>query len=88
MVSAVSLATALVVMVNGAVVAPTGTVTLAGTCATDTLLLDNVMTAPPAGAGPFRVTVPVDEVPPITEVGLILTELRLMAGAVTVSPAV
>jgi hypothetical protein len=86
--SAVSLATALVAMVNVAVVAPAATVTLAGTCAAATLLLDNVTTAPPAGAGPVRVTVPVDEVPPITEGGLIFTELRLTAGAVTVRPAV
>ena len=88
MMSAVSLATALVVMMNVAVVAPAATVTLAGTCAADTLLLESVTTAPPVCAGPVRVAVPVDEVPPITEVGLTLTELRLTAGAVTVRPAV
>jgi hypothetical protein len=44
---------------NVALVAPAGTVTLAGTCAAPLLLL-SMMTAPPAGAGPFNVTVPVE----------------------------
>ena len=75
-------ATGLVVTVNVAVVAFAGTVTLAATWAAAVLLLDSVTTAPPAGAGPFNVTVPVEEVPPITELGLMVTELRV--GAVTV----
>jgi len=81
-----SLATGLVLTVNVAVVAFAATVTLAGTVAAAVLLLLNVTTAPPVGAGPFSVTVPVDEPPPVTDVGFKLTELG--AGALTVSPAV
>lgn len=62
------------------------TVTLTGTVAADVLLLDSVTTAPPAGAGPFSVSVPVDELPPLTEVGLSATEVRF--AAVTVKVAV
>ena len=50
------------------------------------MLLDNVTTAPPAGARPFKVTVPVEDVPPITDVGLTLTALAV--GADTVKLAV
>ena len=87
MVSKVLLETGLVVIVNVAVVAPAVTVTLAGTCAAAVLLLDRVTTAPPAGAGPFSVTVPMQEFPPTTEAGLRLTEFKRGAGAVTVKPA-
>ena len=79
-------ATGLVVTVNVAVVAFAATVTLAGTWAAAVLLLDSVTTAPPDGARPFNVTVPVEEDPPTTEVGLTLTVLRL--AAVTVKVAV
>ncbi len=51
------------------------TVTLAGKVATPVLLLPRVKTAPPAGARPFKVTVPVDEFPPVTEPGLSVTEV-------------
>ena len=78
--------TAEVVIVNVALVAPAATVTLAGTWAAVVLLLVRVTTAPPDGAGPVKVTVPVDEVPPITEAGLRLTEVS--AAAVTVRVAV
>jgi hypothetical protein len=78
--------TAEVVIVNVALVAPAATVTLAGTWAAVVLLLVRVTTAPPDGAGPVKVTVPVDEVPPITELGLRLTEVS--AAAVTVRVAV
>jgi hypothetical protein len=67
--------TAEVVIVNVALVAPAATVTLAGTWAADVLLLVRVTTAPPDGAGPVKVTVPVDEVPPFTELGLSVTVL-------------
>ena len=59
------------VIVNVALVAPAGIVTLAGTDATAGLLLVNVTVAPPVG-GPRRLefAVPVDGVPPCTVVGL------------------
>jgi len=78
----------LVFTVNVAVVEPAGTVTLPllGTEATLELLLDRETTAPPLGAGPFRVTVPVEELPPVTDVGLSASEER--TGGITVSEAV
>jgi hypothetical protein len=51
--------------------------------ATAVLLLASVTTAPPVGAAPFSVTVPVDPVPPITSVGF--TETDEIVGAITVS---
>ena len=77
-------ATGLVVTVKVAVVAFAGTVTLAGTCAAAVLLLDRVTTAPPAGAGPFNVTVPVEDVPPITEEGLRVMDPSVAAVTVNV----
>ncbi len=79
-------ATADVVIVKVAVVAPAATVTFAGDCAAAVLLLVRVTTAPLDGAGPVNVTVPVEEVPPITEAGLSVTEVS--AAAVTVRVAV
>jgi hypothetical protein len=67
--------TGVVVTVKLAVVAPVATVTLAGTCAAPGLLLDSVTTTPPAGAAAAKVIVPVDEVPPITDVGFSVTLL-------------
>ena len=78
--------TVLVLTLNVAIVEPAETVTLAGTVATFVLLLDSVTTAPAAGAGPFNVTVPVEVVPPRTEVGFRETEVRV--AAVTVKFAV
>src|SRR6266404_3913728 len=52
-----------------ALVAPAGTVTLEGTRAAVVLLLESVTIAPPAGAAPLKVTVPVEEFPPVTLVG-------------------
>ena len=83
------LATGLVLTVNVVVVAPAATVTLAGTCAAAVLLLDNVTTAPPVGAAPLRVTVPVDDDPPMTLTGFKVTEDKVtVVGGVTVSVAV
>ena len=81
--------TALVVTVNVAVVAPAATVTLAGTCAAVVLLLDSATLAPPVGAAPLSVTVPVDEAPPVTLAGLRETEESdTVAAGFTVSVAV
>lgn len=55
----------LVVTVKVAVVAPAGTVTLAGTAVVDELS-NNDTTAPPVGAGALKVTVTVMELPPTT----------------------
>ena len=73
-----------VVIVKFAVLLPEVTVTLPGVLA-DELLSDNVTTVPLDGAGPLKVTVPVVEFPPTTEVGLRDTELNV--GAVMVSVA-
>ena len=58
-----------VVTMNVAELLPGATVTLAGTLATEGLLLDSATTVPPAGAGPLRVTVPVEELPALTVEG-------------------
>src|SRR3990170_2305020 len=64
-----------------AVVAPAATVTLAGSVAA-ALLLDSATSAPPAGAGPFKLTVPVEDSPPVTLAGL--TETAASAGGLIV----
>src|SRR5258706_437604 len=69
MVTVVDATTGLVLTVNVALLAPAVIVTLEGTRATNVLLLESVICAPPAGAGPLNVTVPVDELPPTTLVG-------------------
>ncbi|SRR5260370_16807027 len=76
MVTVVDEATALVLTVNDALVAPAATVTLDGVPAAVVLLLESVTTAPPDGAAPVSVTVPVEGIPPVTLVGLSETEER------------
>lgn len=66
------------------VVAPPGIETLAGTCAAETLLLCNVTVAPPVGATPFNLTVPVETAPPTTVPGLREIEDKLAALTVRV----
>ena len=87
MVAEVDAATALVVIVNGALVAPAGTVTLPGTVAAG-LLLDSVTCAPPVGAGPSSVAVPVELLPPVTVVGFTPSEERRTGFGFTVRVAV
>jgi hypothetical protein len=86
-VTAVEALTALVVTVKVAVVAPEATVTLAGVVE-DALLSDSVTVlwelVPTAGL--VKVTVPVEELPPVTPVGLIVTETSCTA--LMLSPAV
>jgi hypothetical protein len=75
----------MVVIVNVAVVAPEATVTVDGKVAL--LLLDDRVTAvPPGPAGPLRVIVAVEELPPTTSVGDSETAVRL--AALTVRDAV
>jgi hypothetical protein len=61
------------VAVNVALVCPAETVTLAG-MPTTALLSCRVTKAPPGGAGPLRVTVPVELFPPVTVSGLNVTD--------------
>jgi hypothetical protein len=72
----VELETAAVLTVNVPVVEPTAIVTLLGGTALDVLEVSSI-TMPPLGAGPLSVTVPVKELPPITELGesVMLTKL-------------
>src|SRR5438445_13641985 len=86
MLTVVDAVTALVLTVNVALVAPAATVTLEGTVATDVSLLESATCAPPDGAGPLSVTMPVEEFPPVTLVGLNVREVRVgVGGAVGVS---
>jgi hypothetical protein len=73
MVTGVEAVTELVFTENVALVAPAATVTLDGTVA-EVLLLKRFTVAPPLGAAPLRVTVPVEEEPPFTLPGLSITE--------------
>jgi hypothetical protein len=85
MVTVVAVATALVVTVKVAWMAPAGTATLPGTVAAP-LLLKSETKAPPLGAGPLSTTVPVgEEVPPVTLVWFSVSEDG--TGGITVSEA-
>jgi hypothetical protein len=89
MVTGVDVVTALVLTVNVALLAPAPTVTVAGTVAVDVLLLERETTAPPVGAGPLSVTVPVEGDPPVTLVGVSVSEETVGRGCgSTVSEAV
>jgi hypothetical protein len=89
MVTGVEAVTVRVLAIKVALVAPAGTVKLAGTVAAEALLLDNEITAPPLGAGPLNVTLPVEGFPPLTLVGFSVSEMRVGGGAgVTVRNAV
>lgn len=70
-VTGVEVDTVLVLTVNVALAAPAGTFTVAGTVAA-ALLLASETDAPPVGASMLSVTVPVEDVPPFTLVGLIV----------------
>ena len=65
--------TADVVAVNRTLVVPAATVTLDGTLTTAFALVSDT-TAPPLGAVALNVTVPCDDVPPVTLVGLNVSE--------------
>jgi hypothetical protein len=67
-VSVLFVPTAVVETVKVPVVAPAATVTVAGTVA-DGSLEDKATERPPVGAAPFSVTVPLEDVPPLTVVG-------------------
>jgi len=73
-VTAVDVATAMVLTGKFALVAPAETVTPEGTLAAGELLLERVTCTPPAGAGPLSVTVPVEEFPPVTVAGFRVVE--------------
>lgn len=68
-VAVVNEVTVLVATVKVAFVDPAGTVTVDGRVA-EALLLDRAIDMPPDGAAAFRITVPVEEFPPVTDVGL------------------
>ena len=74
--------------VKVALLLPAATVTLEGKLAA-LLLLESVTCAPPAGAAPLSVTVPVEDcVPPVTLVGFNVSEETVgRGGGVTVSEA-
>src|SRR5580704_2621661 len=75
MATGVAVATAPVLTLKLALVAPAGTVTLLGIVPA-VLLLERATTAPSLGAGPLSVTVPMEGLPPVTLVGFSASEER------------
>ena len=67
---------------NVAVVVPARTVTFDGVEA-PTEFEDNVTTVPPLGDAPFSVTVPVELVPPVTEIGETVSEVTVRLDTAT-----
>ena len=82
MVTGVLLATGSEVAVNVPLLADPAILKLAGTVAALVLLLISVMVKPAVGAGPLRTTVAMDELPPVTELGL--NEKDMITGGFTV----
>jgi hypothetical protein len=80
MVTDVEDATATVDTVKLALSEPAGIETLAGTDATDGLLLVSEMTAPPDGARLDNRAVPCDDAPPTTLVGFSESDARVTGG--------
>lgn len=76
----------LAVTVKVAVLEPAGMVTLEGAVAMKVLLLDSVTLAPPVGALPLMVTVPVEVFPRLMDVGFNVRDVN--DGVVTLSVAV
>ena len=70
--------TPIVVTVNVAFFCPASTVICAGTVAA-ALSLVRLTRVPPCSAGPFKVIVPLDDVPPRTVVGFSAIELSVAA---------
>src|SRR5207249_4273925 len=87
-VNLVDAVTALVLTVKVALVLPAAPA-LPARRSSDLLLLDSATCAPPAGAGPLSVTVPVDDcAPPVTLVGFKVSEETVgSGGGITVSEA-
>jgi len=78
--------TGLVVIANEALALPAGTMTDPGTLATDGVSLLKVIDTPPFGAGPLKVTVPWETIPPTTLIGF--TPIEFRTGGMTVREAV
>jgi hypothetical protein len=87
MVIVVSTETLPIVIVNAPIVCPAATVVVAGTLATDLLLLVNATTAPLAGAAAFNVTVAVTVDPAAMEVEGTVTAVTKLAVTVAVDTA-
>lgn len=81
------LATAVVVTLNVADVAPAETVTELGTDV-DASLLESAIVVPPEGAAPFSATVPAEPEPPVTDVGERLRDETLRVSIRSSSPRV
>jgi FlaG/FlaF family flagellin (archaellin) len=82
MLALVDVVTVPAVAVKVVLVLPAGTVTLAGTVATAVLPLVRVTTAPPVGAAPLKVTVPVDVAPETTVDGFNVTDDTVGVGTI------